>query len=161
MCGTIVQFIRWDSIMWSSSCHLFFLWLFFLPPCSVCNLSHLSNSLYFLDKLSSYCWEPVLCCCYISVPSSGAANNHVVAFFQGGPVSVFSDSLGYSLLKNAGTQIYGHHLEVFSQTPLYSVLWANIGLRAYVILPVTYIFWTFVILVIAWNLAWILLLLLR
>ena len=31
---------------------------------------------------------------------SGAANNHVTAFFQDRPIFCFSDNLGYSLLKN-------------------------------------------------------------
>ena len=32
---------------------------------------------------------------------SGAANDHVAAFFQDRPIFVFSDNLGYSLSKNA------------------------------------------------------------
>ena len=32
---------------------------------------------------------------------SGAGNEHVAAFFQDRPIFVFSDNLGYSLLKNA------------------------------------------------------------
>ena len=32
---------------------------------------------------------------------SGAANDHVAAFFQDRPIFVFSDNLGYSLLANA------------------------------------------------------------
>ena len=35
------------------------------------------------------------------VAYSGAANDYVAAFFQDRPIFVFSENLGYSLLKNA------------------------------------------------------------
>ena len=58
---------------------------------------------------------------------SGAATDHVAAFFQDRTIFVFSDNLGYSLLKNAWYQICGRHSEVFGRTPLHLVLWVNIA----------------------------------
>ena len=53
------------------------------------------TALFFVRTLIHViCWD----LCY---QFSGAANDHVAAFFQDRPIFVFSDNLGYPLLKNA------------------------------------------------------------
>ena len=65
---------------------------------------------------------------YITIQqSTGAANNHVTEFFQDWRIFVFSDNLGYYLLKNAQYPNLWRPCGGFGRTPLYIVLWANIA----------------------------------
>ena len=57
---------------------------------------------------------------------SRAANDHVTAFFQERPIFVFSDNLGYSLLKTARYPNLWPPCGGFVRTPLYLVL-ANVA----------------------------------
>ena len=52
-------------------------------------------------------------------------------FFRRGQFSFFLIILIILYRKMPGTQIFGRHVEVFRQIPLYLVLWAKIALGVY------------------------------
>ena len=73
---------------------------------------------------------------------SGAANNHVTAFFQDRPIFVFSHNLGYSILKYAlYPKFWPPCGGIWSNSIMLSFMgkYSSCGL---VFSPLTYIFWT-------------------
>ena len=90
----------------------------------------LSSNVYILTNINFSEWFP-----------SGAANDHVTAFFQDRPIFVFSENLGYSLLKNFRYPNLWSCGGIWSNSIMLSFMgkYSSCGL---VFSPVTNIFWT-------------------
>ena len=76
------------------------------------------------------------------VAYSGAANDYVAAFFQDRPIFVFSDNLGYSLLKNARYPNLWRPCGSISSNSIILSFMGKYSSRGSFFSSMTYIFWT-------------------